>query len=388
MANPLQALVNNPKLLETYLNVLGQGQAYAAQGQAQNAAMTQAQNQSALVQQMLGEASARDLEARQANENRYMDILQLLGITRNDVLADVNQFGQSIVNDTNQNFDRARNNALADLAARGLSGSTIRQGVEETNARERSAAQLRNQDALLSNRSAANERTAGNIAGVMERRTDTYPDSNQLANLALQYGMAGGNMFLPTPNPSAAPVGTPRAIGTGLPTAPQTGGVPRPVGVGLPPGLPAPATGGVPRSAAAYGSVASAPVQRSTMPVQYQYVMRALADAANQPRYVGTATQGGGPVSYRNEWGKGVVAYHDDPYTRAQYGVTTIPGPFAGYAANIPQANLAPAMSFVQPWYNQPVQPRQPVQRTPYRRPSTRGPYVGDVNYQLAAGLV
>lgn len=375
----IRALAQNPQLLQMYLGML-------AQQQQQQAAQEQAAQQGQFFNNLFTQASQREFDARQANETRYQDILKLLGGTRNDVLADVNQFGESIVNDTNENFDRARNNALADLAARGLSGSTIRAGIEDSNAKQRSAAQTRNQDAILENRSAANERTMNNITGVMERRTDVGPDANQLINLAMQLGLSGGVMGTASP----LPVG---AVGGGNPLG---GGVETPGGW-KPPGY----TPGGSTFPLEWGFGDQRVVsQTQTAPAQPQ--RRAIASgAANDgnilsqvlrylgqpqatgPSYIsGGQTQGFAPVQYRKHaWG-GVQPISNTELATA----TRINGPVAGYGGG---RYMQPPTTMPISLYQAPAMPRQPYRRAPAPKAPARPqrPYVGDINYLMAAGL-
>ena len=151
-----------------------------------------------LVQQQQGGFN----EAKQANESRYLDILQLLGSTRGRTLDALKQFGDSLINDTNQNYDNKRHELITDLADRGLSGSTARIGVETGVQRERDAALNRIKDMLIQDRTNADLGFTDRAAGVMERREDPYPQGGdstaligQLAGLiASGGGLNGGSL--------------------------------------------------------------------------------------------------------------------------------------------------------------------------------------------------
>lgn len=130
----------------------------------------------------------QDLQ-RAAVENRYNDILSGLVNTRERVLGDVNQFGQSLISDTNRDFKKQAGDSVAALSRAGLLGSTVRSSVESRNQREKQDALRRDQDVLLQNRIAADERTTNRITDTMERRNDMPPNLQQLIDLQNRLGM-------------------------------------------------------------------------------------------------------------------------------------------------------------------------------------------------------
>src|SRR3954463_11561275 len=83
-----------------------------------------------LILSLVGQAQGGFNEAKQANESRYNDILGLLGDNRKRTMDSLNGFGQSMIDDENRTSKDRRNNLIADLADRGLSGSTKRIAVE------------------------------------------------------------------------------------------------------------------------------------------------------------------------------------------------------------------------------------------------------------------
>lgn len=149
-----------------------------------------------LLKLISGESEGRD-EARQANESRYMDILELIGNTRGRVMGDLEGMGESLRSDADKSYKDLRNNLITDLADRGLSGSTKRIGVEAMTKRENSAEMRRIEDLLRGNRASADGRFTDKAAGVMERREDPYPKSGaDIAALVSQLtGLIGGNLF-------------------------------------------------------------------------------------------------------------------------------------------------------------------------------------------------
>jgi hypothetical protein len=164
-----------------------------------------------LILQLVGQSSAGRDEARQANESRYNDILQLLGSLRGRTLDDLANMGQQQIADANKAYDDQRKTLLTDLSDRGLSGSTKRIAVEAMTKRERDAAVNRIKDALVANRTAADERLTTNATGVMERRSDPYPDTSNIGAIVTQLsGLLGGGLAGGT-RANTRPSGLPQA---------------------------------------------------------------------------------------------------------------------------------------------------------------------------------
>lgn len=153
----------------------------------------------ALVQQQQGAQN----EARQANESRYQDILKLFGDNRQRDLSSLDTFGQSLIDDANKTYTDKRNNLITDLAERGLSGSTKRIAVEDATQREKDATVNRIKDMISQERRQDDLGFTDRAAGVMERRSDPYPNAGNLAGLVSQLsnvaaGQGGGG---PIPQP-------------------------------------------------------------------------------------------------------------------------------------------------------------------------------------------
>lgn len=131
-------------------------------------------------------------QANQANETRYADILQLLGVNRQDILGDINQWGESQVQDANQRYKEQAAAGVTDAYNRGFGGSpSVLNAARNQANKSRDAELARIRDNQISQRVGAAERTTNNIAGVMERRNDVPPDLNQLIGLQRNLGQAG-----------------------------------------------------------------------------------------------------------------------------------------------------------------------------------------------------
>ncbi len=190
MANWVDALAQNPQLLQMYLGMYQNGQS-----QVQNSRMQQQQYALAQQQQVQNTALSQEYQkqqdlAKQANESRYMDILSLLGGGRDRALGDLANYGQSQITDVNAAYDTQSKNANADLMGRGLYASTIGPSVQAGIERERQRSLGAANDQIINRRVNTDMGLTGNIAGVMERRNDVPPDLSQL--IALQNGLGQG----------------------------------------------------------------------------------------------------------------------------------------------------------------------------------------------------
>lgn len=174
--------------------------------------------------------------ANQANESRYADILQLLGVNRNNILGDISQWGESQVQDANQRYKEQAAAGVVDAYNRGFGGSpSVMNAARNQANRSRDAELARIRDNQIQQRVGAAERTTNNIAGVMERRNDVPPDLNQLIGLQRNLGQAGP--LLGNPYPSSV-AGTP---GGGWGSQPGQVGLPRPAYGGTQPTTQTPA---------------------------------------------------------------------------------------------------------------------------------------------------
>lgn len=153
-------------------------------------------NNDRLLWATMADAQGKQEFARQANESRYQDILELLGITRKNVLDDVRDFGSSLMDDVEQNRKRREGLSTSNMSRLGMLGSEdARRGAQINNDEATQREKSRAKDSLLSQRSAAEERLMNNIAGFMERKTDAYPNiggMNMLMQGAGRAGIGGG----------------------------------------------------------------------------------------------------------------------------------------------------------------------------------------------------
>lgn len=116
-------------------------------------------------------AQARDAQnaAKKANEQRY-----------NDILAMRKGHSDQLVKDVNQRFDQRQAQGTQDLINRGLGNTTVTSAVSRGINQDRDAELRRVGDQQMEQQ-----------AQFMERRTDSYPDQQLLANLAIKSGQGG-----------------------------------------------------------------------------------------------------------------------------------------------------------------------------------------------------
>lgn len=105
----------------------------------------------------------------------------------------------SLNNQQQKNINEQYTNLNAEqqgrLVARGLGNTTATLNAQNAVERERQRALAENANALARERLAADQQLTANTLGVVERRTDPYPDVGLMTNLAFQagrYGTAGG----------------------------------------------------------------------------------------------------------------------------------------------------------------------------------------------------
>jgi len=113
-------------------------------------------------------------EAKQANEQRYQ---QMLGITEQTT-------GQRAA-DIRSDYTRQQSSQLQQLARRGLAAPTITASLKHGTQREQQSALNRLADEMQ-----------GTKLGIMERREDTYPTTDIIMALAQALGQGGVGMNL------------------------------------------------------------------------------------------------------------------------------------------------------------------------------------------------
>lgn len=240
----------DPAYYQQLLDYRQQREAQRQQNKADKAArraQQQAERLSAEYQQKL-------LEANQKNEQRYLDILQGRTDTKNRVLGDLKDWGQSQINDANDRYQSLQSQMLGDIYSRGFGGSpSMLAGAKRSaeNARDRELNRIN--DDIINRRTNADAGLSDSLYSFMERRNDVPPDLSQL--IALQQGLGRTGPILNAPgygqgmNQGGQPqlpgflkpgLGRPPGFGgLGAPPAGQPSPIsPLPIKPGLPPTYP------------------------------------------------------------------------------------------------------------------------------------------------------
>lgn len=130
-------------------------------------------------------------EARQENEARYRDILTGRQAAYDRIMGMLQGAGVQEAIDLDRAYDTQSAAMRSSLVGRGLGNSTVLDSALMGNNRQRAEAKGRLNDRLIQQLASADERLTGNLLNFMERRDDTYPDYNQLLQLAQLMGQAG-----------------------------------------------------------------------------------------------------------------------------------------------------------------------------------------------------
>lgn len=130
-------------------------------------------------------------EANAANEARYNEARQGYGDLRTRVMDRIGDLGSYQRDDANRAFNEKSESVKADLASRGLLGSTVLGSVQRGVERERNDALRRVEDDIANRQVSADERLTGNLLGLVERRNDVGPNYDQLIQLRQALGAGG-----------------------------------------------------------------------------------------------------------------------------------------------------------------------------------------------------
>lgn len=221
-----------------YINYLARLQAFQQQQSGGGGGGNPYGNQQfQLLLNLLNDAQTKYNDARTANEVRRNEILKGRTDTRNRILDQWNQFGDSLINDTNKGYKKNLNDSMAALSQSGLLNSTVNSSIRARNETERQDAMRRVKDQIIGNYAGADERLSNNIDDFQERITDAYPDTSQINSLAQQagaiipsagsaYRSVGGGVGYPGRPVMPTPGGSGGVYGGGVrPLGPGMGGI-------------------------------------------------------------------------------------------------------------------------------------------------------------------
>lgn len=132
-------------------------------------------------------------EAKAANESRYGEMMGGYQERYDRGMGMLSDYGQQMGADIDEGFFNQAQATKQDLSRRGLSNTTIAGGAAIQNERERSKEQRRLGEDLTRLRTTQDAQLSGDLLAAMERRTDEYPDFNQMMALSQALGASGGS---------------------------------------------------------------------------------------------------------------------------------------------------------------------------------------------------
>lgn len=170
-----------------YLNWMARNQ--HSQQQAAMFAQSQQQNQ----QNALSQEYQRAMDlANEKNETRYLDILSGRYGTRDRLINQINEYGQSMIGDANERYKQQAGAATQDAYARGFGGSPSVLAAGRNQAERSRDMQLnRINDQILQQRVGVDANQSEAMHAFMERKNEVAPDLNQLIGLQRQLGQGG-----------------------------------------------------------------------------------------------------------------------------------------------------------------------------------------------------
>ncbi|MBN1457691.1 MAG: hypothetical protein JW912_07560 [Sedimentisphaerales bacterium] len=141
-------------------------------------------------------------EAKQANEQRYAEILGGFDTLYDDTMSGLEGMGDQARKDIGISYDKAYSQSLQGLVNAGMANSTIVPSVALGNARRRSDAINSLNETLRREKLGYMNSITGDKLSFMERREDSYPDANMYASLINSYGNYMGNIGYASSQPA------------------------------------------------------------------------------------------------------------------------------------------------------------------------------------------
>jgi hypothetical protein len=144
-----------------------------------------------LAQQLFGSYQNAYNEGRAANETRYNDLIGYLNqrYTRNMERSE--GLGAADGERIDRDYQRLGADTDQDLISRGLRNSTVRTGAQRGVEEDRQYAHRQLGESLRREQIGIDLDSSKDVLDAMERRTDSYPSMDQMAQLALQLGQGG-----------------------------------------------------------------------------------------------------------------------------------------------------------------------------------------------------
>ncbi len=152
-------------------------------------------------------------EARGTNEQRFGDILGGLRDRYSNAMGYLDNMGAAGLASLRNTFQGQQTAALQNLANVGLTNSTLQSSLRSGFARDQALAEAQYNEQLRRERMGYDTGLSKDVLDFMERRQDTYPDMNQLGQLAMGLGRAGGGYGGSMPYSASTFVTPPRDTG-------------------------------------------------------------------------------------------------------------------------------------------------------------------------------
>lgn len=148
--------------------------------------------QRAAMAALANDYSSKYNEARAANLARYGEGKTGWTDLRSRVMGYLDNLSNQGANDIEDQYTSLDRKKMLELNARGLGNSTNLTSSMTATAGEKSRALANLNDMLMRERAGYDTQSTGNLLNFIERRQDTYPDLNQMIQLAQLSGQYGG----------------------------------------------------------------------------------------------------------------------------------------------------------------------------------------------------
>lgn len=139
---------------------------------------------------LFADAQAQEDRANANNEIRYGQLLQENGALRDRRQASVQNWGIAAQQDIDERMQESLSDAAANFENRGLANTNVMDSFRLRAARDTAREQQRVSEMRDQRANEYDAQDTANIAGILERRTDNGPDTQNLLQMALQYGLA------------------------------------------------------------------------------------------------------------------------------------------------------------------------------------------------------
>ena len=140
------------------------------------------------LQGLIGEYSRAHNEGLLANQQRYEDILGGYRDRYGQAMNQLQGLGSVEADRINRRYDSLSGATQQSLVDRGLYNTTIAPGMLRGVERDRAEAHSALQEQIRRENLGYHTQLSGDTLGFMERRTDTYPNLDQIAQLAIALG--------------------------------------------------------------------------------------------------------------------------------------------------------------------------------------------------------